>query len=172
DTFYKYVDRNVLNYTPHYYGISAFDKGWPFNEGTILPVLESAVLGNKILAYPSPISSEEDDEVIVIPNPYRISQTQKYRDLKWEDWEGYGWNEHMRRLCFANLPERCTIRIYSLGGDLVRTIEHNYAQSNRSYEDWNLITRDVQGIVSGIYLFSVENHISGKIQVGKFVVIK
>ncbi|MCK4397058.1 hypothetical protein KAW96_10785, partial [candidate division WOR-3 bacterium] len=171
DTFYKYVDKNILNYTPHYYGISAFDKGWPFNEGSILPVLESSVLGNKILSYPSPTSADEE-EVIVIPNPYRIDQTQKYRDLKWEDWEGYGWSEHKRRICFANLPQRCTIRIFSLGGDLIKTIEHDYSRSNRSYEDWNLITRDVQGIVSGIYLFSVENHISGKIQVGKFVVIK
>jgi hypothetical protein len=169
--WYKYVDRNILNYTPHFYAVSAFDKGWPFNTGTILPVLESAVLGNKSLAYPSPLSDGTKD-VVVIPNPYRISQTQKYIDLKWEDWEGTGWNEHKRRLTFANLPQRCTIRIYSLAGDLVSTIEHDYTISNRSYEDWNLITKDVQGIVSGIYLFSVEELPGGKIQVGKFVVIK
>jgi len=169
--WYKYVDRNILNYTPHYYGVSAFDKGWPFNEGSILPILESSILGNKSIAYPSP-RNEPEKGVIVIPNPYRISQTRKYRDLKWEDWEGYGWNEHKRRICFANLPDRSTLRIYSLGGDLITTIEHDYSKSNKSYEDWNLITRDVQGIVSGIYLFSVESHPDGKIEVGKFVVIK
>ena len=169
--WYVYVDSLILNYTPHYYGISAFDKGWPFNDGSVLPVLESSILGNKTLAYPSPMSSE-GKKVIVIPNPYRIDQTQKYIDLKWEDWEGYGWNEHKRRICFANLPEKCTIRVYSLAGDLIKTIEHDYTQSNRSYEDWNLITSDVQGVVSGIYLFSVEEHPGGKVQVGKFVVIK
>jgi hypothetical protein len=169
--YYKYVDKGILNYTPHYYGVSAFDKGWPFNEGAILPVLESSILGNKTLAYPSPKGEDLGGEVVVIPNPYRIGQTQRYVDLKWEDWEGYGWNEHKRRICFANLPEKCTLRIFSLAGDLIKTIEHDYSQSNRSYEDWNLISRDVQGIVSGIYLFSVERP-NGNIQVGKFVVIK
>ena len=169
--WYKYVDKNILNYTPHFYAISAFDKGWPFNVGSILPVLESSVLGNKAIVYPSPLS-DGNQEVIVVPNPYRISQTQKYIDLRWEDWERTGWNEHKRRLTFANLPARCTIRIFSLAGDLVTTIEHDYSISSRSYEDWNLITKDVQGIVSGIYLFSVEELPGGKIQVGKFVVIK
>jgi len=35
-----------------------------------------------------------------------------------------------------------------------------------------LISRNTQAVVSGIYLFSVEDKDSGKNQVGKFVIIK
>ncbi len=170
--YYKYVDRGVLNYSPIFYSITAFDKGWPINEGTILPILESSLQGNKVTAYPSPRSDETTGEVIVIPNPYRASQTQKYIDLKWEDKEGYGWSVGKRRICFANLPGKCTLKIFSLAGDLINTIEHDFAKSNRGYEDWNLISRDLSTVVSGIYLFSVEKHPGGEIQVGKFVIIK
>ncbi len=170
DTFYKLVDRNIMNYMPQYYAVTAFDKGWPFNEGSILPVLESSIEGNKTRVYPSPIS-DGAKEVIVIPNPYRASHMGRYNE--WEHSEYYPYSyPPRRRICFANLPLKCTIRIYSLSGDLIKTIEHNYTQNSKNYEDWNLITKDIQEIVAGIYLFSVKNHSTGRIQVGKFVVIK
>jgi hypothetical protein len=171
DTFYKFVDNNVTNYTSYFYSVTAFDKGWPINDGSILPILESSLEGNSINVFPS-ANTKGDEEVIVIPNPYRSSETEKYISLGWEEPSDFGIIVHRKRIVFANLPPQSTLRIYSLSGDHLKTIEHNYSESNKSYEDWNLITRDIQEIVPGIYLFSVENNASGNVQVGKFVIIK
>jgi hypothetical protein len=68
------------------------------------------------------------------------------------------------------LPAYCEIKIYSLAGDFVSKIFHS--NPLLGYEDWNLTSDIGQAISSGIYLFTVEDLNTGKIQVGKFVVIK
>ncbi|MCX6827925.1 MAG: hypothetical protein NT002_01385, partial [candidate division Zixibacteria bacterium] len=77
----------------------------------------------------------------------------------------------VRRIHFTNLPHKCKIRIFTVDGDLVRVIDHNYApDSPRSmHDEWDLITRNTQAIVSGIYYYSVESE-SGN-QIGKIVII-
>ena len=55
------------------------------------------------------------------------------------------------------------------GGDLVETAEHDGRDGNGTYF-WNLITRNGQNAVSGIYLFSVE-HPEGVCR-GRFVIIR
>jgi hypothetical protein len=176
ETTYVYVDGPMLNYYPRFYSVSAFDKGYPPGYGDVLASLSTSPLSNAVTVTPSPTAEQAAErEVEVIPNPYKISN--EYASIKWEDWEGAGWSEHTRRLDFINLPPKCTIRIYSLNGDLIRTLEHDAdgnAAAGRAAtaESWNLITRDVEAIVSGIYLFSVENKDTGKVQVGKFLVIK
>ncbi|MCJ7497653.1 MAG: hypothetical protein MUO78_05915, partial [candidate division Zixibacteria bacterium] len=64
------------------------------------------------------------------------------------------------------------IRIYTLDGDLVREIEHEKAEGDPAagYDYWDLINRNTQAVVSGIYLYSIESK-SGN-QIGKFVIIK
>jgi len=75
-----------------------------------------------------------------------------------------------RRIQFINLPEKCTIKIYTVAGDFVAEIFHD--NPARGYEDWNLTSYVDQAIASGIYMFSVEDDITGDVQIGKFVVIK
>jgi hypothetical protein len=78
--------------------------------------------------------------------------------------------EQDRRIQFINLPTQCQIKIYTLAGDLVTTLDHHDAA--RGYEDWNLTSSIGQAISSGIYLFTVEDVTNAKVQVGKFVIIK
>ena len=101
------------------------------------------------------------------PNPYRIDGN--YSANKYEEGGIYG-----KRIRFANLPPRCTIRIYTLDGDLVKEIDHEKDPSalDATVGEWDLISRNTQAVVSGIYLFSVQDKESGKNQVGKFVIIK
>jgi hypothetical protein len=90
-------------------------------------------------------------------------------------------------LWFINLPLRCTIRIYTLAGDLVDTIHHDgpaqtdvltiskaattgIAADGMHY--WDLLSKNDQIIAPGVYLYSVENKDDDKIKVGKFVIIK
>ena len=77
------------------------------------------------------------------------------------------------RIRFANLPaSRNTIKIYSLSGDLVQTIEHD-GMSGYGEASWNLVSRNGQEVVSGIYLYVVESSDGGFDDfIGKFVVVR
>jgi hypothetical protein len=94
------------------------------------------------------------DNVKVVPNPYVVN-------AEWESEEG------QRRLEFVNLPDVCTVRIYTLAGDLVKTIEHT---SNGGTAAWDLSSSNAQGVAPGIYFYSVDSKYGSKI--GKFAVIK
>ncbi|MFH0930541.1 MAG: hypothetical protein V1890_01200 [Candidatus Zixiibacteriota bacterium] len=54
----------------------------------------------------------------------------------------------------------------------MREIEHNKTEDDPAagYDYWDLINRNTQAVVSGIYLYSIESK-SGT-EVGKFVIIK
>jgi hypothetical protein len=92
---------------------------------------------------------------------------------------------------FANLPERATIRIYSLAGDLIDQIDHDAntynggdtglliqgAASQKTVysggeHGWDLISRHDQAIATGLYLYSVKDEDTEEVFTGKFVVIK
>ena len=76
-----------------------------------------------------------------------------------------------RRVRFVNLPRRSTVRIYSLAGDLVwsRYFE-DPTDPTQEPPGWNLVSRNDQEIVGGIYLMHVESP-EGE-QVNKFVIVR
>ena len=98
--------------------------------------------------------------------------------------------EEDRKVMFANLPDECEVRIYTVAGDLVDQFDHTADYNGGdirwfdTYSDtsntrfsggehgWDLLSKDNQIIARGIYLFSVKDLSSGKIFKGKFVVIK
>jgi hypothetical protein len=99
-------------------------------------------------------ASSELAEVTVVPNPY-IARAE------WETTEG------VRKIQFTHLPDICTIRIYTLAGDLVQTLTHDNGSGS---EDWDLLSENQQGISSGVYFYHVSSKYGEKI--GKFAVIK
>jgi len=78
----------------------------------------------------------------------------------------------VRKVTFANLPAKCTIKIFSLDGDLIREIRHDFDESdpNSSYHEWDLVTRNVQMVVSGLYYWVVEDD-NGRTQIGKLAIL-
>lgn len=186
DTTYTYVILDAHPCFPRYYAVCSFDYGDP-RTGT--EPLETARNANAV--YLAPAGNPADD-VAVVPNPYRayVDYTRQYTGgLSWEnrdDGTPQYFPQSDRRLDFINLPPECLIRIYTLGGDLVQIIPHSASNSNSLgdsntrwnslySESWDLNSRNGQQIVSGIYLFSVEDltpESRGKIKVGKFVVIR
>jgi hypothetical protein len=52
----------------------------------------------------------------------------------------------------TNLPERCTVRIYTVNGKLVRTFEKD---SPITSQDWDLTNFKAIPIASGIYLIHI-----------------
>jgi len=98
----------------------------------------------------------------VAPNPYRGHA----------DWERppVPGDPFTRHLDFMGLSrERCTIRIYTVAGDLVASLDHD-GSTGDGQAPWNLISRNGQDVASGIYVFTVDGP-SGH-QVGRFVVIR
>jgi len=167
---YECTIDNLLPSQPYYFAVTTFDGGLAM--GNLGP-LESSTQANMQLAYPtySPDYVEQNRlKVSVYPNPYKIDAG--YRQRGFEDPNREGFKERTRRIHFVNLPPKATIKIFSLDGDLIRELHHPESRfsDTPSHTAWDLITRNTQAVVSGIYLYSVESEWGT--QIGKIVIIK
>jgi len=175
---YEMTMDNLNAAIPLWFSVTTLDYG-DFKRN--VEPLEGGTGANATFAFPVYSADAVIDSglgVTVYPNPYKIAfpdaqgRTTNYYA---QGYEGYGlpaMNEHERRIWFANLPDTATIRIYSLDGDLIRTIEHPDKHLTRysSIVGWDLISRNTQAVVSGIYIWRVDSRLGS--QVGKIVIIK
>jgi hypothetical protein len=76
----------------------------------------------------------------VVPNPYNAFS--EYENNKLDN-----------RVKITNLPERCTITIYSTNGKLIKQIKKD---SPVTYQDWTLTNQANIPVSSGIYLIHVQ----------------
>jgi len=167
---YEYTIDNLAPSRSYYFSVATFDFG---STGSPVGSLESSPLLNAVREYPLPSSETVEEEglkVIVYPNPYRIDAG--YAGVGYENRDRARAAEWSRRIHFINLPSVCTIRIYTLSGDLVQQIEHNQPGGGPSsqHEEWNLISRNTQAVVTGVYIWSVTSDMGE--QIGKLVIIK
>jgi hypothetical protein len=86
------------------------------------------------------LAKDQLKQVLAVPNPYYNHST-------------YELNQFNRVVKFTHLPAQCTLRIFNLAGDLVRTIQKN---DNTSQISWDLLTDKGLPVASGIYLFHVD----------------
>lgn len=165
---HAYTDVGLLNNLEYYYTVTAYSK--PDNVFGI-DSRESSLNANAVTIIPGTATPETVGQVAVVPNPYRADQKYYMYKPAWEKASvGDTWLEEDRRIQFINLPSPCEITIYTLSGQYVTKLLHD--APNRGYEDWNLTSHVGQTIASDIYLYTVKDLDNGKIQVGKFVVIK
>ena len=77
------------------------------------------------------------------------------------------------QVMFANLPQgHNTIRIYTASGDLVQVLEHDGTGGRGGAQAWNMMSRNGQEVVSGIYFFVVKSDQPGFEDVaGRFVIV-
>ena len=99
-------------------------------------------------------------KIKVVPNPYLVSS-------KYEEEFGILVKEPIRQLKFNNLPAVCTIRIFTMAGDKVKTIEHN---SDNGTETWDMRTDGNREIAPGMYIYQVKT--TSAENIGRFAVIK
>ncbi|MBN2619696.1 T9SS type A sorting domain-containing protein [candidate division WOR-3 bacterium] len=101
--------------------------------------------------------------VKVVPNPYLVHNEWQY-------------TFEQRRIKFINLPAECTIRIFSISGELLRVIKHHHTTVNGVKNDaggdewWDMLSDTRNRVVSGVYLFHVHSE-TGE-QTGKFVIVR
>ncbi len=103
---------------------------------------------------------QELSQIRVVPNPYLAGSL-------WESNYGSYRREPIRQIQFINLPMACEINIFTLSGDLIKTLEHSAAHGT---ETWDLRAEGGREIVSGIYLYQVKS--AGFEFLNRFAVIK
>jgi len=112
-----------------------------------------------------PAPSNKFEDVRVVPNPFKQVS-------------GLAEPGEMKRLIFMNIPAQCTIKIFTMAGELVQTIEHD----GFGLEAWGsvtennyMLTRFAQNVMPGIYIYHIESHVpghEGESAVGKFAILK
>jgi len=101
------------------------------------------------------------DNVIVVPNPYIAYSSSEIAGV-------FTGSRDDRKLEFRNLPKKCTIRIYTIVGELVDTIEKNDVTN---YALWDMLTFESQEIAYGVYIYHIDAPGIGT-KIGRFAVIK
>ncbi len=99
------------------------------------------------------------NNVLVIPNPYVISSIGQK-------------STYDAKIFFTRLPKECTIRVYTVNGDLIRTIQHiDQDGTNRQGMDiWDLLSNNKQRATSQ-GLFAVIETPNGAKTIKKFSVV-
>src|SRR3989304_9214263 len=103
------------------------------------------------------------DNIKVVPNPYLANAL-------WEPKNPYSSGRGPRSIHFTHLPNKCTIRIFTVNGELVKEIEHESNLSDGAAE-WNLLTKDNLSDSYGVYIYHVDAPGIGS-KAGKFAIIK
>ena len=176
---YAYTVNGLKDGFSYYTAVTSYDTG-----DSRVPSLEGGITQNKRLVVPLAAPSDNGGRgVTVFPNPYKV-------EARWD--AGQLVRDHY--LWFANLPRHSHLAIFTLSGDLVYETDFDGATyqglgtrglynpvsdldtpppdlSGSSFA-WNLISKEGQAIATGIYLFAVRDIDSGKVQRGKFLVLK
>ncbi len=171
---FKDIERPV-NGLKYYYTVVAYDPDKMDTFG--LPSIESAksnyrkdldgapqavIPGVLPIDTPADDPNEPDsdltmDDIKVVPNPYKGTAS---FEARYED-----------QISFINLPSLCKISIFTLNGDLIKEIYKDDGTIGAVY--WDLISRNNQKVVSGLYIYVVETESpSYEKKVGKFLIIR
>ncbi|MFN4111500.1 MAG: hypothetical protein ACK4G1_04450, partial [Ignavibacteria bacterium] len=139
-------------------------RGNVFSFETVKPISPNITDAYRFTIKPSRIEKKKIAEglnrIKVVPNPYIVSSLfePEFGELR---------REPLRQLQFINLPNQCTIYVFTLDGDLIKTIHHN---SYNGTAIWDLRTDGGREISSGIYLYVVKTE-EGE-YLNRFAVIK
>ncbi|RLD16622.1 hypothetical protein DRI50_01390 [candidate division KSB1 bacterium] len=116
-------------------------------------------------AHIDPLKAKSDlDKIRVVPNPYVATNIIEPKNFINRAKRGY------RRLYFDKLPRKCTIKIFTTAGELVRVLHHDSAIDDGK-EFWDLLSKDNMEVSYGLYFYHVEAPGIGE-KIGKFVIIK
>jgi hypothetical protein len=114
------------------------------------------------------------DKIKVVPNPYVATNEMEPSVVN-------KFLNQRRRLLFTNLPEKCTIKIFTISGLLIRELHapqdvltnySGYGTSSNGVLHWDMLTKEGLEIAAGMYFYHVKNDITGEEKAGKFGVLK
>lgn len=165
---YSLTDTTVSLGQSYYYALTAYDTGhdsWPVNPDHVfpqtgtnrVPSLETSIFANRnVRPFRATIPARDDlSDVVVVPNPFIMRSgavTPDDRDV----------------IQFVNIPTPATVRIYTMRGDLVKTIHHT---DDSGIASWNQQTDYGQFAQSGVYIYHIESPTHGSTR-GRFAIIR
>jgi len=97
------------------------------------------------------------DGIRVVPNPYVVTS-------------GFDTVRDRHELHFTRLPESCTIKIFTIAGELVKTINHERGSSGLSFARWDLKTEFGSEVAYGVYLYHLSSAAGTKM--GKLAIMR
>jgi len=107
------------------------------------------------------VSKNAMDRIMIVPNPYYGSSA-------------YETNRTDNRIRITNLPSKCTVKIFTMNGTLVRTIKRDVTDQEdlytgatgggsevktskrASYLEWDLKNQNNISVASGLYIFHID----------------
>jgi len=161
---YALTDADVLDGFDYFYAVTTVVETKRVVDGfTNIEQVESPIIGDfEVRVTPRSEAHGDAGGVWVVPNPYRQSSA-------WERPAVDG-DRLTRHIDFMGLPRAsCTIRIWTVAGDLVAELHHDGSQGDGE-ASWNLVSRNGQDVVSGIYVYTVQSSLGDAR--GRFVVIR
>ena len=132
---WSYKDNSVQVGVGYYYMVTSMDSAG--HESGKTNRNERALVTARLAA-------ENTLNVSVFPNPFRLVS-------------GLPTAGEENSIVFTKLPAECIIRIYTVNGELVRTLEHS--DPNRDEEVWDQLTDSRQKTAAGIYLYTVDSDV-------------
>jgi hypothetical protein len=158
---YSYVDSAVSIGKGYYYALTAYNAPRATWTGvqtvTNVPALETSIFANRTMtpfvATLPPTQTVND--VLVVPNPFIIGVGSSQ--------PGAGDN-----IQFVNIPNPCTIRIYTVRGDLVKVI--TVGADVGSVASWDQVTDSGQFVKSGVYIYHLDSPAGTKM--GKLAIVR
>ncbi len=167
---YRFVDEEIDFGFRYGYYVAAYNadpRPWTSANGTRvadLGLLESGSYNRTTPAEAAagPVSSFD---IYVVPNPYVFGDPER----------SFGLNDPYR-IEFRNLPERATVRIYTISGDLIRTLPHGPSPRGdlSGTRSWDQRSDSGMLVAPGLYIFQVESETEGldNALVGKLMIIR
>ena len=189
---YQFIDENIIDGFEYTYSVVAYDMGVepPFktkyidiHDGNHIVQIDTNYSNPSKWADPDGYASIENSKgttildknfvkiysgvkpsnnfknVKVVPNPYLARSR-------------FNESEHLRRIRFINISEKCNIKIFTINGELVASINHNDSNSGSTF--WDLRTINNQEASPGLYIFQIidEIHINHEPYIGKFAIVR
>ncbi len=164
---YTYIDTTVVSGEAYYYAVTAYDTGhtaWPPDPaaypGGVPPLETSKYINRTVTPFRAGYGASKTlDNILVVPNPFILRS-------------GLTQSADADNIQFRNIPSPCTIRIYTIRGDLVKTIEHTESIGSAV---WDQVSSYGQYVESGVFIYHITSHApesNGHVKIGKFSIIR
>jgi len=121
-----------------------------------ITVSDSYSFSTPEVSYDAATAKQDVDQIQVFPNPYYGANPQEL-------------NKYQRYVTFNHLPPDCTIRIFNLGGQMVKKIEKS---SNQQFERWDLLNQQGLPVGSGLYIAHIDMPDLGTTKILKLAIIQ
>ncbi len=176
-TYYHYLDTGVPNGFQTFYSVVASDHllEWDGEAYQLAGYgVQSDPGNNQKFVMPAPIPQTAEQRardgvnIYAYPNPATRESLAEFQKQPASPESPTG-----ERIMFNNLPAAHNlVKIFTASGDLVETLEHDGLNGGGAIS-WDLMSRNGQEVVSGIYLFVVEsNDARFEPFQGRFVVVR